>query len=103
MHRMGTHCTLISIIISISGFTSQQGFFKMSLFAYVFAIVMSYFIITFFITMHTDAAEGILITYLAQIKVESNEINNVKRNGKNINLNVCKTDLQKDIKTILEK
>jgi len=48
-----------------------------SIWACLFIGGSSFFIVTFFISLHADAAEALLITFLAELLLSHNEIDRV--------------------------
>jgi hypothetical protein len=76
MYRVGAHLVLVGLTV-LASIGYMVGNNEVSVWAVLFIAVSSFFVVTFFISVHADAAEALLITFLTEMLLSHNQIDNV--------------------------
>jgi hypothetical protein len=76
MYRVGAHALLVGLTV-LFGLIYMLAKGNTSAWAAVFIAVLSFFIVTFFISLHVDAAEALLITFLTELLLSHNQIGQI--------------------------
>lgn len=84
-YRFGAHVLLAGIVTLVSLF--YRG--PISITAIIFIFFLSLLLVTYFISVHADAAEGLFITFLAEEYLAGGNLNAVQK---------CSPELLRDLK-----
>lgn len=73
LYRVGAHGLLVGLTLLASiGYMALVN--EPSIWAGLFIAGSSFFIVTFFVSLHADAAEALLITFLAELLLSHNNL-----------------------------
>ena len=70
VYRLGAHGTLISLVGLIAIFTMIGKSGLSSIYGIIFIMALAFFMLTFFISLHPDMGEGILISVFLEERLE---------------------------------